>query len=84
MPTLTHELASASLPNPLQPLACLLLMLRHPHSIFCTYNPYTPTRPQDMPPMPPSSPLMPPPTPYHPYTCVVPSQHASDATLTLA
>ncbi|MBW0479950.1 hypothetical protein O181_019665 [Austropuccinia psidii MF-1] len=61
-------------PSPPSPL----LTLPHPHLIFsATYNPYSPTAP--------STPLcLLPPTHYHPYACIVPSQHASNATLTLA
>ncbi|MBW0488294.1 hypothetical protein O181_028009 [Austropuccinia psidii MF-1] len=65
MPTLTHELASTSLPNPLQPLAFLHARTTSrcdsntappsPPSSILTF----PWRPQDIPPTPPSTLLMP-------------------------
>ncbi|MBW0562552.1 hypothetical protein O181_102267 [Austropuccinia psidii MF-1] len=81
MPTLMHELDSASPPNPLQPLECL-----HTHTALTTPYASAPwwltiltllRQPQDMPPMPPSTPLMPPPThlilsaPYNAYSHVL-------------
>ncbi|MBW0570190.1 hypothetical protein O181_109905 [Austropuccinia psidii MF-1] len=87
--TLTTPYASKPLP-----LTIFMLLHRPHHSLcFCTPASSSPQftilmllwGPQVIPPMPPSPPLTPPctrlilSTTYHPYSCGVPSRHASDA-----